>query len=294
MDRVLDITTIDGEIGLVIDYERGKTPAIGLLQAAMGLIESLDRLDSALLSSIDTSLEPVSVLNDVQHSSLKILLIRALRKIPDEHIQNLEWKKWIGSLLVEGKHLLLQKIDADAPEIQKTINLLEDKYKYAEGSLLPYSTPSVSDISDALDNVARARAALPGQDVCIQTEFGDIIIPETMSMPPQQQDTLECRQTITNRGMEFFKVKSPDMIGTAQWTILRNNRSVKVYIMHSDWLAAYHNREFTILPGDSLKCQYNEVISYDAAGNEVERKLYVIEVLEIVSPPVQNCLDFNQ
>ena len=36
---------------------------------------------------------------------------------------------------------------------------------------------------DALDNVARARAALPGQLVQIQTELGDIYTPETELRP---------------------------------------------------------------------------------------------------------------
>ena len=62
-----------------------------VLQAAMGMIQALDCLDAALLSSVDTSLEPVSVLNDIQHSSLKMLR-RALRNTPDGVSGNLDWK----------------------------------------------------------------------------------------------------------------------------------------------------------------------------------------------------------
>ena len=43
--------------------------------------------------------------------------------------------------------------------------------------------PIVSDVMDALDNVARARAALPGQLVQIQTELVDIYTPETELRP---------------------------------------------------------------------------------------------------------------
>ncbi len=289
MDRLLDATLIEGEIGLVIDYERGKTPAIGLLQAAMGMVEALDKLDSALLSTIDTSLEPVSVLNDVKESSLKLLLARMLKKVPDEHLKNLEWKKWLGGLLVEGKYLLLQKLDADAPEIQQTINLLDNKYKSPESELMHYQTPAVSDIRDALDSVAKARASLPGQKVYVQTDYGDVVIPEIIAAP-SSTDSGEISEILTNQGTEFFKVKSPDMIGTAQWTVLRNNRTVRVNMMHLKWLNSYHNREVNILPGDSLKCLFEEVISYDASGNELDRKINIIEVLDIVKPLVQMAL----
>lgn len=286
MDRLIDAVMIDGEIGLVIDYERGKTPAIGLLQAAMGMVEALDKLDSALLSTIDTSLEPVSVLNDVQQSSLKLLLARVLRKVPDKHLTNLEWKKWLGSLLVDGKYWLLQKIDADAPELQQTIRQLDDKYKSPESKLIHYQTPTVSDIRDALDGVAKARALLPGHTVYVQTEHGDVLLPEIMTAP-LSASSVDVSQTFVNQGVEFFKVKSPDMIGTAQWTVLRNNRSVKVNMMHLKWLDSYHSRAITILPGDSLKCRYEEVISYDVSGNELDRKINIIEVLDVVKPHMQ-------
>ena len=115
MDRTLNMESVEGEIALIIEYVPGESEAITVLQGAMRLIESLDGLDHCLLSSINTSLEPVSILNDVQHSSLKILLARALKRIPDDLVSNLDWKKWVGGLLVKGKYKLLEHIDSDAP-----------------------------------------------------------------------------------------------------------------------------------------------------------------------------------
>lgn len=285
VERQLEAQTVEGEIGLVIDYQPGRALAIDVLQAAMGMIESLDRLDATLLSSVDTSLEPVSVLNDVQHSSLKMLLTRALRSTPDELLGNLDWKKWVGGLLVKGKYKLLQKLDADAPEIQKVLNELESDYRAAP-SLIGYAPPSVADVMGALDGVAKARSALPGRLVKVQTELGDIYIPET-EVSPADQTIGEPENIIVNKGVEFFKVKSPDMLGSAQWTVLRNNRSTKVDMLHKSWVEDYHRRVHAVLPGDSLKCAYEERVSYDAFGNEVERRLSIIQVLEVISPPTQ-------
>jgi hypothetical protein len=289
MQRQLEAQTIEGEIGLVIDYQPGKMLAINLLQAAMGMIESLDRLDAVLLSSVDTALEPVSVLNDVQHSSLKLLLARALKHTPDDLIGNLDWKKWAGGLLVKGKYILLNKLEADAPELQRTLIELEADYKQAPANLVGYKPPTVSDVRDALDGVAKARSALPGQLVRVQTEFGDIYIPEA-STQPLEVPIQEPDQVVTNRGVEYFKVKSPDMLGSAQWTVLRNNRTTKVDMLHQGWVDAYHRREHAIQPGDSLKCNYEESISYDANGNELDRHLAIVEVLDVISPPLQRPL----
>lgn len=288
MDRQLQIESVEGEIALVIAYQPGKSEALGVLAGVMRLIESLDALDHCLLSSIDSTLEPVSILNDVQHSSLKVLLARALRKIPDEHIASMDWKKWLGALLVKGKHRLLQNVAADAPQVRQVLAELESDYKAAPGGLIGYTPPTVAAVREALDGVAIARATLPGQRITIQTELGDIDLAEsvTVTAPPAGGP----QQTITNNGVEFFKVKAPDMLGASQWTVLRNNRSTKVDMLHQSWLDAYHARQHSILPGDSLKCQFEESVTYDELGNEMERKLAIIEVLAVITPPLQRPL----
>jgi len=290
MDRQLEPQSIEGEIALVIDYTPGKSEALGVLAGAMRLIESLDKLDHCLLSSIDSALEPVSILNDVQHSSLKVLLARALRKIPDEHLKSLDWKKWLGDLLVKGKHRLLQNIDADAPELRQVLNELDADYRSTPGGLIGYTPPTVADVREALDEVAKARTALAGHRVTMQTEFGDIDLVDVTPAQVNQQAIDGPKQSIVNHGTEFFKVKAPDMLGASQWTVLRNNRSVKVDMLHQGWIEAYHARQHSLLPGDSLQCQFEETIVYDAAGNELERKLAIVEVLRVISPPVQQRL----
>lgn len=289
MERHLGIQTVKGEIGVVIDYTPGKTPATSVLQAAMQMVDALDKLDGVLLSSIDTSLEPVSVLNDVQHSSLKMMLARVLRNVPDDKVASLNWKSWIGGLLVKGKYLLLQKIDADAPQVQEALLELRDQYKSPPGQLIDFKPPSVSDVMDALDAVSKARSTMAGHLVKIETELGDVSLPDVTPSVSDLDATIPT-QEVTNSGVEFFKVKSPDMLGKSQWTVQRNNRNVKVEMLHKSWLDAYHRREKAILPGDSLKCRFEETVFYDQNGNERDRKLSIIEILEIITPPIQTQL----
>lgn len=289
MDRSLENQIVEGEVSLVIDYQPGKSVAVDVLQGAMRLIEALDRLDGVLLSSVDTSLEPVSVLNDVQHSSLKMMLARALRGLPDEHLGNLEWKKWAGSLLVKGKHKLLQHLDADAPEIRKMLIEMEPDYSSMPQGLVGYTPPQVAEVQTALEGVSKARATLPGQRVTIQTELGDVSLPEA-DAPPEVLNQIEAQTSVTNKGIEFFKIKSLDLLGKSQWTLLRNQRPVKVDMLHQRWLDDYHERKFTILPGDSIESHFEETITYDSNHNELERKLSVVEVVRVIPPPTQQSL----
>lgn len=285
MDRVLPAESVNGEIGLVIDYAPGVSRALDVLGGAMALVIAIDELDAALLSSISSELEPVSVLNDVQHSSLRMLLARVLRSVPDEHIASLDWKKWVGGLLVKGKHLLLQVAHADAPVIEATLKELEPEYRAAPGGLIGYEAPSVKAVQAALGSVNQARAQLPGQRVVVQTDLGDVELVEAPLPEPATPPVVDA--TIVNKGREYLKVRAPDMVGQAQWTVIRNGRNTRVDVLHKSWLEQYHARRFTLLPGDSLDCSFEETVSYDAERNEVGRSLSIIEVHGVISPPHQ-------
>lgn len=192
MDRTLPLESVEGEIALVIDYRAGQSEAVSVLAGAMRFIESLDKLDHCLLSSIDTALEPVSILNDIQHSSLKILLARALRKVPDDAVGSLDWKKWLGALLVKGKYLLLQRLEGGDEGIRAALLSLEGDYRSAPDVMVGYTPPSVSDARDALRGVAVARAAIPDGNVLVQTDMGDVQIPriEVSDLPEPSEEPL--------------------------------------------------------------------------------------------------------
>lgn len=197
-----------------------------------------------------------------------------LKKVPDEHLGSLEWRKWLGGLPVKGKHSLLKNLDADAPLIEATLKELEPSYKAAPG-LIGYDAPKVRDVQSALRGVARARATLGGHNVVVQTELGDVFLGQAQpEIAPQSNGDVVT--VLTNRGREFLKVRYPDMLGRAQWTVMRSGRTARVEVLHLAWLEAFHAREFTILPGDSLDCSYEESIGYDEQRNEVERKLSII------------------
>lgn len=280
MNRNLQPEIVEGEIGLVINYVPGKAYASDVLEGALELINALDGLDRALLSTVDTRLEPVSILNDVQHSSLKLLLARALISIPDDAIKDLSWRKWIGGLLVKGKYELLKNI-GDPNTIQSSLSKLD--YSSAPAELIGYSAPSVKTIETALHKVSKARSLFDGHDVTVQTEYGDIKLPNLVDEPVIERSDLE--RVSEKSGVGLFTVKFPDLIGNAQWTLIFSGKTVRARIYDLDWVDSYHRREFAILPGDSLQCRYKEIVVSDSNDVEIERTLEILGVIKVISPP---------
>jgi len=285
--EMLDMQMVEGEVALTVDYAAGRASAIAVLSGATEMIAAIDALDRALLSSVNTSLEPVSILNDVQHSSLKILLARALKSVPDDDLARLDWKEWLGRLLVKGKHMLLQHMDADAPTIAAVIEELKPDYAAAPG-LVGYTPPTVTQAQQALKQVRRARALLTDSTVTIQTELGSVRLPDLPAESPEAEPVVAER--VVNRGREWLKVRFPDMLGTAQWTVLRGGRNVRVAVLHQEWLDRYHRRGVQLMPGDVLDCDYEETVEYDANQNEIGRSLAIIRVHGVKSPPSQRPL----
>ncbi len=275
--------TVEGEVGLIIDYEAGKSEALIVLQSTMRMIQGLDELDHVLLSSINTSLEPVSILNDVQHSSLKVLLKRALRAVPDESLANLEWRTWVGALLVKGKHKLLEKLDAPASDIKDALNELKTDYLAAPNTTAGYEPPKLEDALSALNKIKSARATLPNSKVEFQTDLGNIDIPYVDAEYTVESITSETSYKSFGRGL--FKVKSPDMLGNAQWKVKYSGKPIEVKITHEAWLDEYHSRRINISPHDSLDADFEQEVIYDDNQVEVSNNITLTYIHRVVLPP---------
>jgi len=282
----MDITNaevVEGEIALIIHYKPGESEALEVLSGAMRLIEGLEAIDHSLLSSINTSLDPVSILNDVQHSSIKILLKRALKSIPDNELENLEWKKWIGRLLVKGKHKILSHLEADDKELNTIIADLEPDYLAAPNSTAGYHPPSVKEVRQAVHTMNIARKSLGDNEVSIQTEYGNIDVPYVDAEFTVEEITEQFEFHSAGRGL--FKVKSPDMLGNAQWKILVDGKAENVKITHQAWLDDYHGRKINIAPHDSLDADYEQVIKHDENHEVTEKTITLTYIHRVVVPP---------
>ena len=64
------------------------------------MIRALQGLDATLVGAIDTKIEPVMVLEEIESGSLIIWLRNILTAADDEALKKLDWKPAVGKYLV--------------------------------------------------------------------------------------------------------------------------------------------------------------------------------------------------
>ena len=73
------------------------------------LLGSLARFDRDMIRSVDVTIEPVLLLEDVEAGSIKVWVATILKSTDDSAIRSGDWKKVLGEYLVKGKYFLLEK-----------------------------------------------------------------------------------------------------------------------------------------------------------------------------------------
>src|ERR1700724_2915776 len=71
----------DAEVGVRIDFRKGEANPQRVFQATVAMINALQRLDRALCGSIDVSIEPLMVLEEIEAGSLVVWLKNVLCRL---------------------------------------------------------------------------------------------------------------------------------------------------------------------------------------------------------------------
>src|SRR5438132_138732 len=105
----------DADFAIEIDFVKGEGNPRRVFDTASLLIEGFERFDQIAIASIDSRIEPLLVLEDVEAGSLKIWLRNILRAIDDEGLKSLDWKPLVGKYLVRAKYIALRRLDEPGP-----------------------------------------------------------------------------------------------------------------------------------------------------------------------------------
>jgi len=76
-----------------------------------GLLEAFHQLDVALVKSVDSKIEPMVLLEDIETGSLKAWLSYVLKAVDDQALKELDWKPLIGQYLVKAKYVVVNFLD---------------------------------------------------------------------------------------------------------------------------------------------------------------------------------------
>ena len=269
------------DFAFYIDFKRGEGPASRVFSATHDFIVACERLDKELASSIDSHIETVMVLEDIEIASLKTWLSSVLRATDDQALKDLDWKPLVGQYLVQAKYLILKW--ADDPEAPRDLPALSRDIQRLAASTdvrhLPDYKPiapqailaSLGDFQQVKDRLA------PGDRAMLITPDGEHEMNLTMRWNIEDIEALAVKETqpVHVPSMSLI-VKRPDYLGNSKWEMRHGKRSISAKIEDEEWLKKFQGRSVDVRPGDALRCQVLIEYLY-GHDNELLSERYLIQ-----------------
>jgi hypothetical protein len=97
----------DSDFSFTINFRKGEGAPRRVFDAASTLIDGLEGVDEAVVTSVDSKLKTLMVLEDVESGSLKVFLKNVLKGVDDDVLKSGDWKKAVGAGLVKAKYIAL-------------------------------------------------------------------------------------------------------------------------------------------------------------------------------------------
>jgi hypothetical protein len=254
------------------------------------LIKSFQDIDRHLVTCVDTNIEPILVLEDIEKGSIKVWIAQKLKDIPDTAIEDGEWKKVLGHFLVQGKHSILHFLEQNNTiTCEKDILPLEGEIvELAENTNLSqlncYTPLKREHLISGIRNITAATQQLATTDkalFCTNSGACSAFNPQ-FEIPVEVAQQIISSTTTENIATIILKVKKPDFLGESQWTFKFGNKNIDAKILDEDWLQDFHDRAFNIAPGDSIRAEVKSVAVYGKNYEVIDEKHSVIRVIEIL------------
>lgn len=282
-------TKIKSTFQIKLEFDKNTENPSRLFYSFAEMIDSVNHLDTVIAKTLNSTITSKIILDDVEKGSILAKLWNELVISEDGKIDNPEptnnFKEYIEKsrniaidFVAKNKHSVedLQKLGDDIIEIAKIKNVSET-FSYAEPDLIELgkSINKMKTATNELDNnegfILQSSNENPSGIIKSGAEKIDIELVEKSLT----------KEEITNNYDAFYKIKKPDFLGDSQWDFKHGNKSIKVKILHQDWLDKFHKGEIVVLPGDSLKVKIKQTNKYNRNGYLISEKIEIIKVLEI-------------
>jgi hypothetical protein len=279
---------VKADFCLKIDFEKSSKDPARVFRAAYELIDAMQALDSCLIDVIDSKIEPVLLLEDVEIGSLNIWLKNVLEELDDDAIKNLDWKPQVGKYLLDAKYLILDfcSKETQITNISQLAPLERDIFQRAQETnvnRLPHYHPvPTKELLEGVNKVTTALSNLHAEDkasyITPEKEIGF-----NLSFPliPSIEDILTVEETKTE-GTTILKVKKPDFLGDSQWEFKADRKSIKAKMLDTAWLSQYHDGQIILKPGDAIKVKMEHFEKFDGRGNIIAEQFNILEVLKVI------------
>ena len=273
-----------------IDFEKGTPSPSRVFKTMTDLIEIFERIDKDLVQSIDTHIETIAIIEDIETGSLKAWLSNTLNAVEDDALKNIDWKPAVGKYLVRGKYLIINFLEnktqiTNKEEIEKLEKDLLGLAKETDVMRLPAYYPiKRQNLLPDIESITRAVSSLDEKDKAIYiTSENKTEINVNFNFVPEKIDELITKETITQKQAEMIlKVKRPDYLGESQWEFRHGTQAIYAKIIDMEWLDEFQNRKHDVRPGDSLRTKVDITVKYGFDDEVVSINHNIVKVLKVV------------
>jgi hypothetical protein len=282
------------DFGIQIDFDRDSPDPARVFRAMTGLIDSFQQLDRSLAGSIDVSIEPVLMLEDIEAGSLKTWLRTALLSTDDQALKSGEWKKVVGPYLVRTRYIVLRFLEgkeklSSREDIARLQSELAAAAEETEARWIPMYSPvptakllgGIQSVNDALSHLGQNDKAK------FISDDGDANLNIGLQFSISEMEELLTREVISSESTMILKVKKPDYLGGSRWEFVFG-RGIEAKILDSDWLHRFQNRGVDVRPGDAIRAIVRTEVRYGYDGSVVGTSYTILKVLGVDhfdSPP---------
>jgi len=278
----------DADFCVTIDFKKGQGNPRRVFDAASMLIAGFEQIDDLAADTIDSRIEPLLVLEDIEIGSIKIWMKNVLKAIDDQALKELDWKPALGKYLVDAKYAAMTWLDSGEDDNPPAIGKLSDElHKIARETDLRHlpDYPPVHEgrLLTALDRLQDAKKQLiRGDKMIIETDGRKYEVDLTRTWSPTASITPDAARETHSEGEMILTVRKPDMIGDTQWQFRHGKNNVSAPIIDQEWLEEYHAGNIDLRPGDALRSTVRFSYEYDGKGKLTGQHIEVEKVLEVI------------
>ena len=156
------------DFAFYIDYKKGQGSPSRVFSAMNNFIVACEAIDRELVSCVDSRIETVMLLEDIEAASLKVWLRNLLNATDDQALKDLDWKPQVGKYLVKAKYVILRYMDQ--PDQPSGVgSLRNDIQKLAQETdvrhLPSYEPANSSALIDTIENFQKVKDDLGDGDI---------------------------------------------------------------------------------------------------------------------------------
>lgn len=287
------------DFAIAIDFVKGSGSPSRVFRAMSDLIDALQTVDRSLIRSIDTKIEPILLLEDVETGSVKAWLRQIIESVDDEGLKKGDWKMVVGNYLLKSKYLIVQfldkKVDIKSPqEIGELEKALLKAAEETDVKRFPaYEPPSREKLVNDIVKINEALEPLNDDD---RAEFisslGNANFNLSLHIAPETIEDLITSEMIQSVSEMILKVKKPDFLGESQWEFRHDNRNIPARILDEKWLADFQGGLVPVQPGDAIRAEVLTEVRYGFDREVVSTHYSIIKVIQVIhnQKPTQNML----